>query len=136
MDQKYTIFFIYTGRNRCTCQSSIKEISRNAELPSDRSDFAGKQGAPADHTENTGCIPYPRASSIASFGVPDSTICSGVLDNENTERRKIDAFELWCWRRVLRVLWMERKTNISIIENIKPEWTLDSRVTNATLDTW
>ena len=28
------------------------------------------------------------------------------------ERRKIDAFELWCWRRVLRVPWMERKTNI------------------------
>ena len=40
------------------------------------------------------------------------------------ERRKIDAFELWCWRRVLRVSWMERNTNISIIENIKLEWTL------------
>ena len=37
----------------------------------------------------------------------------------NHEKRKIDAFELWCWRRVLRVLWMERKTNIWIIENIK-----------------
>ena len=33
------------------------------------------------------------------------------------ERRKIDSFELWCWRRVLRVSWMERKTNIWIIEN-------------------
>ena len=44
------------------------------------------------------------------------------------ERRKIDGFELWCWRRVLRVSWMERKTNIWIIENIKPEWTLESRV--------
>ena len=49
------------------------------------------------------------------------------------ERRKIDAFELWCWRRVLRVSWMERKTNISIIESIKPEWTLESRVTKAAL---
>ena len=39
------------------------------------------------------------------------------------ERRKINAFELWCWRRVLRVSWMERKTNIWIVENIKPEWT-------------
>ena len=47
------------------------------------------------------------------------------------ERRKIDAFELWCWRRVLRVSWMERKTNIWIIENTKPEWTLESRVTKA-----
>ena len=39
------------------------------------------------------------------------------------ERRKIDAFELWCWRRVglLKVSWMERKSNIWVIENIKPE---------------
>ena len=49
------------------------------------------------------------------------------------ERRKIDAFELWCWRRVLRVSWMERKTNMSIIDNIKPEWTLESRVAKAAL---
>ena len=49
------------------------------------------------------------------------------------ERRKIDAFELWCWRRILRVSWMERKTNISIIETIKPEWTLESRVAKAAL---
>ena len=47
------------------------------------------------------------------------------------ERRKIDPFELWCWRRVLRVSWMERKTNIWIIENIKPEWTLESKVPKA-----
>ena len=49
------------------------------------------------------------------------------------ERRKIDAFELWYWRRILRVSWMERKTNISIIERIKPEWTLESMVTKAAL---
>ena len=49
------------------------------------------------------------------------------------ERRKIDAFELWCWRRVLSVSWMERNTNIWIIENIKPEWTLESRATKAAL---
>ena len=49
------------------------------------------------------------------------------------EGRKIDPFELCCWRRVLRVSWMERKTNIWIIENIKPEWTLESRVPKAAL---
>ena len=36
------------------------------ELPNDRSDFARKQGAPADHTEKIGGIPYPRASNRAS----------------------------------------------------------------------
>ena len=49
------------------------------------------------------------------------------------ERRNIDAFEVWCWRRVLRVSWMERKTNISSIETINPEWTLESRVAKAVL---
>ena len=34
--------------------------------PNDRSDFARKQGAPADHSEKTGGIPYPRATNIAS----------------------------------------------------------------------
>ena len=36
------------------------------ELPNDRSDLARKQGAPADHTEKTGGIPYPRATNRAS----------------------------------------------------------------------
>ena len=45
-----------------------------------------------------------------SFGVPDCSIRNGDLDNEKTGGRKIDAFELWCWRRVLKVSWMERKT--------------------------
>ena len=49
------------------------------------------------------------------------------------ERKKIDAFELLCWRRVLRVSWMERKSNIWIIENINPEWTLESGVPKAAL---
>ena len=46
------------------------------------------------------------------------------------DRRKIDAFEWWCWRRVLRVSWTETKTNI---EDIKPEWTLKSRIPKAAL---
>ena len=68
-----------------------------------------------------------------SFGVPDCSLRSGDLDNEKYDRRKIDAFELWRRRRVLRVSWRERKTNIWIIENIKPELTLESRVPKAAL---
>ena len=51
-----------------------------------------------------------------------------------TERKKIDAFQLWCWRRVMRVSWMERKTNVWLLENVKPKWTLESRVIKATLN--
>ena len=36
-------------------------------------------------------------------------------------RRRIDAFELWCWRRLLRVPWTERRSNQSILNEISPE---------------
>ena len=49
------------------------------------------------------------------------------------ERKMIDAFELWCWRHLLRVTWIDRKTNVWIIDNIKPEWTLESRIVKASL---
>ena len=39
---------------------------------------------------------------------------------KNAECRRIDAFELWCWRRLLRVPWMERRSNQSILKEISP----------------
>ena len=41
------------------------------------------------------------------------------------ERQRIDAFELWCWRRLLRVLWTERRSNQSILKGISPEYSLE-----------
>ena len=38
---------------------------------------------------------------------------------------RIDAFELWCWRRFLRVLWIARKSNQSILKEISPEYSLE-----------
>ena len=40
-------------------------------------------------------------------------------------RRRIDAFELWCWRRLLRVPWTARRSNQSIIKEISPEYSLE-----------
>ena len=42
-----------------------------------------------------------------------------------TERQRIDAFELWCWRRVLRVPWTARRSNQSILKEIRPEYSLE-----------
>ena len=44
---------------------------------------------------------------------------------KKTERRRIDAFELWCWRRVLRVPWTARRSNQSILKEISPEYSLE-----------
>ena len=41
------------------------------------------------------------------------------------ECRKIYAFELWCWRRLLRVPWTERSSNQSILKEISPEYSLE-----------
>ena len=41
------------------------------------------------------------------------------------EHRRIDAFELWCWRRLLRVPWTARRSNKSILKEISPEYSLE-----------
>ena len=44
---------------------------------------------------------------------------------KKAERQRIDAFELWCWRRLLRVLWTARKSNQSILKEISPGCSLE-----------
>ena len=44
---------------------------------------------------------------------------------KKVECRKIDAFELWCWRRLLRVPWTARRLNQSILKEINPEYLLE-----------
>ena len=44
---------------------------------------------------------------------------------KKAECQRIDAFELWCWRRLLRVPWTARRSNRSILKEIKPEYSLE-----------
>ena len=44
---------------------------------------------------------------------------------KKAEHRKIDAFELWCWRKLLRVPWTARRSNQSILKEISPEYSLE-----------
>ena len=44
---------------------------------------------------------------------------------EKAERQRNDAFELWCWRRLLRVPWTARRSNQSILKEISPEYSLE-----------
>ena len=44
---------------------------------------------------------------------------------KNAECQRIDSFELWCWRRLLRVPWTARGSNQSVLEEISPEYTLE-----------
>ena len=44
---------------------------------------------------------------------------------KKAEHQRIDAFELWCWRRFLRVPWTARRSNQSILKEISPEYSLE-----------
>ena len=56
--------------------------------------------------------------SVAIYGCESWTI-------KNTEHQRIDAFELWCWRRLLRVLWTARRSNQPILKEMSPEYLLE-----------
>ena len=50
------------------------------------------------------------------------------MDVKKAERQRIDAFELWCWRRLLRVSWTSRRSNQSILKEISPEYSLEGPI--------
>ena len=48
-----------------------------------------------------------------------------TLKTARSERQRIDAFELWCWRRLLKVPWTARRSNQSILREINPDYPLE-----------
>ena len=58
------------------------------------------------------------------YGFSSSHVWMWELDYK-AEHRRIDAFELWCWRRLLRVPWTARRSNQSILMEISPEYSLE-----------
>ena len=51
--------------------------------------------------------------------------CETWTIKKKAEHRRIDAFELWCWRRLLRVPWIARRSNQSILKKINSEYSLE-----------
>ena len=56
-----------------------------------------------------------------------------IWTKRKVEHRRTDAFELWCWRRFLRVPWTARRSNQSILKEISPEYSLDRLMLNEKL---
>ena len=52
---------------------------------------------------------------------------------KKAEHRRIDAFELWCWRRLLRVRWSARRSNQFILKEVSPEYSLEGLMLNLEL---
>ena len=64
------------------------------------------------------CLVKAMVFPVVMYGCESWTI-------KKAECQRIDAFELWCWRRLLRVPWTERRSNLSILKEISPEYSLE-----------
>ena len=63
-----------------------------------------------------------KGPSSQSYGFSSSHVWMWELDSKKAECQRIDAFELWCWRRLLTVTWTARRSNQSILKEIGPEY--------------
>ena len=63
------------------------------------------------------CLVKAMVFPVVMYGCESWTI-------KKAEHLRIDAFELWCWRRLLRVPWTARRSNQSILKEINPEYSL------------
>ena len=64
------------------------------------------------------CLVKSMAFPVVMYGCESWTI-------KKAEHQRMDAFELWCWRRLLRVPWTARRCNQSILKEISPEYSLE-----------
>ena len=64
------------------------------------------------------CLVKAMVFPVVTYGCESWTI-------KKAEHQRIDAFELWCWRRLLRVFWTAKRSNQSILKEISPEYSLE-----------
>ena len=64
------------------------------------------------------CLVKAMVFPVVMYGCESWTV-------KKAEHRRIDAFELWCWRRLLRVPWTVRRSNQSILKEVSPEYSLE-----------
>ena len=64
------------------------------------------------------CIVKAMVFPVVMYGCENCTI-------KKAEHRRIDAFKLWCWKRLLRVSWKARRSSLSILKEINPEYSLE-----------
>ena len=74
------------------------------------------------------CIVKAMVFQVVMYGCERWTI-------KKAEHQRIDTFELWCWRRFLRVPWTTRRSNQSILKEVNPEYSLEGLMQKMKLNT-
>ena len=74
-------------------------------------------------------ITFPRKVCLLKAMVFPVVMCGGECWTvKKAERQRIDAFELWCWRRLLRVPWTARRSNHLILKEVNPDYSLEGLI--------
>ena len=101
-----TVTHLILGGSKITADGDCsREIKRRL--------FIGRKGMPTKV-----CLVKAMVFPVLMYGYESYT-------TKKAERQRIDAFELWCWRRLLRVSWTARRSNQSILKEISPEYPLE-----------
>ena len=80
---------------------------------------------PRQHSKKQRHYFADKGPSSQGYGFPVVTYGYESWTIKKAEFRRIDAFELWCWRRLLRVSWTARRSNQSILKEMSPEYSLE-----------
>ena len=80
---------------------------------------------PRQHIEKPRYYFVDKVPSSQSYGLSSIMYGCKSWTIKKVEHWRIDAFELWCWRRLLRVPWTARRSNHSILKEISPEYSLE-----------
>ena len=83
---------------------------------------------PRQHIKKQGCHFASRDMYSQSSGFSSSHVQCESWAIKKTEHQRINAFKLWCWRSLLRILWTARRSNHSILKEISPEYSLEGLI--------
>ena len=103
--------------------STERSLSKLQELVMDReTSHAAVHGVAKSQT---GLSDWSELNWVKAMAIPVVVYGCGGWTIKKAEPPRIDAFELWCWRRLLRVPWTARRSNPSILKEISPEYSLE-----------
>ena len=117
-------FLVLQNHCRCDCSHEIKRrllLGRKVMTNLD-SIFKSRDVALPTKVRLVKAMVFP----VVMYGCESWTV-------KKAESRRIDAFELWCWRRLLRVPWTAMRSNQSILKEISPEYSLEGVMLNLRL---
>ncbi|XP_049711397.1 leucine-rich melanocyte differentiation-associated protein isoform X1 [Elephas maximus indicus] len=114
--------FILLGSTIKSHGSSSQEIKRRTAMGKSAAKDLFKVSKIKDVTLKTKVhLTQAMVFSITSYACESWTV-------NKEDRRRVDAFELWCWRRTLNIPWTAKRTNKSALEEVRPECSLEARM--------